>query len=282
MNKRSIGILGLLLAASGCGIVASQSTCLNGSCVVATASPTPTATLTVTPSVGANLTVNPSTAQSVATGATTAFTLTPGGGFNVSTTVGGSCPAGSWNGTTYTTGAITASCTVSFAAVVITPIYVYETANTYVGSAVGSRSTTTATCQTDYNANWTGTVSCSHFVALLSYVADNGVQNLPSSYGVPTNAPIDNLNGTQLAATFGAFIGGNPPLGMNGATGIPDNNGPWAGFHTGGANDTNCDDWSSVAGGGGSTAVFLNGLNDNWDSGGLACTFSVRYLCLCW
>ena len=45
--------------------------------------------------------------------------MTANSGYSLSTSVGGSCPAGSWSGSTYTTGAITASCSVSFAAVAI-------------------------------------------------------------------------------------------------------------------------------------------------------------------
>ena len=44
-------------------------------------------------------------------GATQSFTLTPDAGYAIGV-VGGSCPAGSLSGSTYTTGAITAPCTV--------------------------------------------------------------------------------------------------------------------------------------------------------------------------
>ncbi len=65
---------------------------------------------TVTSSVtGSNGTISPSTAQTVTYNATTAFTVTPATGYTAS--VGGTC-GGTLNGTTYTTNAITANCTV--------------------------------------------------------------------------------------------------------------------------------------------------------------------------
>lgn len=67
-------------------------------------------TYTVTPSAGAGGTISPNTAQTVSSGSTTAFTVTPNSGYTAS--VGGTC-GGSLAGTTYTTSAITANCTVS-------------------------------------------------------------------------------------------------------------------------------------------------------------------------
>ena len=65
---------------------------------------------TVTASAGANGTIAPPT-QTVAHGGTTNFTVTPSAGYTA--TMGGTCPAGSLVGTTYTTGVITADCTVT-------------------------------------------------------------------------------------------------------------------------------------------------------------------------
>lgn len=65
---------------------------------------------TVTPSAGAGGTISPSTPQTVNSGSTTAFTVTPNAGYTAS--VGGTC-GGALVGTTYTTNAITADCTVA-------------------------------------------------------------------------------------------------------------------------------------------------------------------------
>jgi hypothetical protein len=66
-------------------------------------------TYSVTPSAGANGTINPSTPQTIDHGATAVFIVTPGMGYSAMVT--GSC-GGSLSGTTYTTNAITADCTV--------------------------------------------------------------------------------------------------------------------------------------------------------------------------
>lgn len=71
-------------------------------------------TYLVTPSAGAGGTVNPSTAQTVFQGATASFTVAPIANYTRNTSVGGDCPAGSWNGGAWTTGPITADCSVSF------------------------------------------------------------------------------------------------------------------------------------------------------------------------
>ena len=67
---------------------------------------------TVTPSVnGGNGMISPSTAQTVSYGGTATFTLTPTTGYSIGT-VGGTCPAGTLSGNMYTTGMVTANCTV--------------------------------------------------------------------------------------------------------------------------------------------------------------------------
>jgi len=78
-----------------------------------------TTAFTVTPS-GENLTIAPSAAQSVEANATASFTVTGDSGYIVSQTVGGTCPAGSWSGDVYTTGAITEDCALSFSGLLTT------------------------------------------------------------------------------------------------------------------------------------------------------------------
>jgi hypothetical protein len=68
-------------------------------------------TYTVTPSAGANGSIDPSTPQTVNYGLTTSFTVTPETGYHVASVSG--C-GGTWTGTNpYTTGPITADCTVT-------------------------------------------------------------------------------------------------------------------------------------------------------------------------
>jgi len=70
----------------------------------------PPVTHTVTPEAGANGSIAPSTPQTVNEGSTTAFTITPDAHYRIADVTG--C-GGSLDGDTYTTGAITADCTVS-------------------------------------------------------------------------------------------------------------------------------------------------------------------------
>ncbi len=92
------------------------------SCTGAAGTATSSATLTVNPLVytvtpsGSNVALNPNAPQSVASGGKQAFTVTANAGYSLSSTVGGTCSAGSWSGSVYTTGVITANCTVSFSA----------------------------------------------------------------------------------------------------------------------------------------------------------------------
>lgn len=69
----------------------------------------PVTTFTVSTSAGANGSITPA-AQTVTSGNTTSFTVTPNTGYYTASASG--C-GGSLNGSTYTTGAITADCTVS-------------------------------------------------------------------------------------------------------------------------------------------------------------------------
>ena len=67
-------------------------------------------TYIVTPSAGGGGTISPSTAQTVNSGSTTSFTVTPNSDYRISSVTG--C-GGALSGNTYTTGAITADCTVA-------------------------------------------------------------------------------------------------------------------------------------------------------------------------
>ncbi len=68
-------------------------------------------TFTVAPSSSGNGTISPNTPQSVTVGTTATFVLAPNLRYHIRD-VTGSCPAGTLNGTSYTTGPIIANCTV--------------------------------------------------------------------------------------------------------------------------------------------------------------------------
>jgi hypothetical protein len=67
----------------------------------------------ITASAGEGGSVTPETLK-VKDGASAEFALSPDADYSVDETVGGTCPAGSWSADTYTTGPITADCTVEF------------------------------------------------------------------------------------------------------------------------------------------------------------------------
>ena len=104
-------------------------------------------THTVTPLNGANGSIVPSTPQSVIDGETTTFTVTPDNGFEINSVTG--C-GGSLSGNSYTTGPITADCTVitSFAAIPDVALTIDDSrafaqyGNTLVYSIVISNTTT--------------------------------------------------------------------------------------------------------------------------------------------
>jgi hypothetical protein len=75
-------------------------------------------TFTVTPSAGANGSISPATPQTVNQNNTTSFALTPNSGYAIASVTG--C-GGTLNGNTYTTGPITANCSVSASFAAITP-----------------------------------------------------------------------------------------------------------------------------------------------------------------
>ena len=70
----------------------------------------------VTISGDGNETISSSGVQTVVFGAAKVVTVTANTGYTVSAVAGGTCPVGVWSGVNYTTGAITANCTLSFSA----------------------------------------------------------------------------------------------------------------------------------------------------------------------
>jgi hypothetical protein len=76
--------------------------------------------VTVT-ATGSHATFTPSAPQTILKGNTQAYVVTAASGYTTSSTVGGTCPAGTWSGTTYTTGPINSTCTVTFSATTQNP-----------------------------------------------------------------------------------------------------------------------------------------------------------------
>ncbi len=70
----------------------------------------------VSGSYSGNISGSPAFAN-ITNGNSAGFTVSAAPGYSKSSAVGGDCPAGSWSGNTYTTGAVWSSCNVSFSAV---------------------------------------------------------------------------------------------------------------------------------------------------------------------
>ncbi len=150
--------VGYTASASGCGGSLSGTTYTTG---VITANCTVTATFTlntytVTGSAGANGTITPAT-RTVNHGATTTFTITP----NVGYTASASGCGGSLSGTTYTTGVITANCTVTATFTIMSFALTTNKSGTGTGTLTSNPAGINcgATCSTNYNYGTSVTLS---------------------------------------------------------------------------------------------------------------------------
>lgn len=112
----------LVLALLGCVFLALVGCGSGSNSTDSSSSSAPTSSYSVTAS-GTDVTISPSTTQSVTSGSTVSFTVTPVSGDTRSPMKGGTCASGSWNGSVYTTGDITADCTVVFYADAAPQIY---------------------------------------------------------------------------------------------------------------------------------------------------------------
>ncbi|MTW21928.1 InlB B-repeat-containing protein, partial [Allochromatium palmeri] len=153
---------GYTATVSGCGGSLSGNTYTTGpitaACTVSASFSLAPVTHSVTATAGAHGGISPDS-RTVADGETTTFTVTPDSGYTAS--VGGTC-GGNLGGNTYTTGAITADCTVSASFAAVTHS-VTATAGAHGGISPASRTvadgaTTTFTVTPDsgYTANATG------------------------------------------------------------------------------------------------------------------------------
>ncbi len=185
-----------------------------------------TATASVSGGNGTIATTNPLT---VASGAGATFTLTPAATYQPAGSVSGDCPPGSWNGNDYTTGAVTANCTVGFTFTTIT----YPLTITFAGSGdekvtvlpkppgvdcrgscsqsfdIDTAVTLTATAAAGYSfSGWSspcsGSGSCQLTMDAAKAVTATFIQTCGSSHtSIVTTAPAANLcnSGTPTSVT---------------------------------------------------------------------------------
>lgn len=110
-------------------------------------------TYNVTATAGEGGSVSPSTAA-VESGKSATFYITENSGYTKESTVAGTCPAGSWNGNTYTTGAITADCSVSFSFTKNPVNYGLTVSTSGVGSGTVASSPVGINCGGDCSENF--------------------------------------------------------------------------------------------------------------------------------
>ena len=184
-------------------------------------------THTVTPSAGANGSLNPATPQTVNHGFTIQFTVTPASNYHIDTVSG--C-GGSLLGTTYTTGAVTADCSVtaSFA------INTYTL--TYTAGANGTISGTTP--QTvNHGANGTEVTAVPstgyHFVnwSDASTANPSTDTNVTADISVTANFAINTYTLTYTAGANGTITGTTPQTVNHGASGTAVTAVPNTGYH---------------------------------------------------
>ncbi|MBL0125050.1 MAG: hypothetical protein IPP88_20850 [Betaproteobacteria bacterium] len=194
------------LCASGTIVIAADS-----SCTATFAGPV---TYAVTPSTGANGTISPASVQNIVQGATTTFTVTPGIGYTAS--VAGTC-GGALVGTTYTTNAISAACTVvaSFSSVNFSVTPSAGTNGVINPSTVQTvPQGTTKTFTVSPNANYTPSVAgtCGGTLTGLSYTTNPVTANCTVSATFVrlsyTVTPSAGANGTISPATAQTVLNG--------------------------------------------------------------------------
>ncbi|MDR3443056.1 MAG: hypothetical protein P4L65_08570, partial [Legionella sp.] len=149
---------------------------------------------TVTPSGDGNETITPNSAQTVAYGATQAFTVTANASYILSTTVGGDCPAGSWSGSTYTTGAVTSNCSLSFSA----------SLEQFTVTASGDTNITPSPTTQLVNYNETGTITLTVAPGYTAAIASNSCGGTLSGNTFTTGAVTANCS-VSFSSSLSSF-----------------------------------------------------------------------------
>lgn len=202
---------------------------------------------------GAHVSFTETSPQTVFSGKTLTLHLTPESGYTLLTNVEGDCPAGSWNETSFTTGAITQNCTLIFSAVpsentvtvtpeagangsispssvqvvnsgdsitfTATPNAGYQVNEWLVDGTIAQNGDTTFQLN-NITTNHTVTVSFSPLPAKFSYIANNGASG---SLGDPTISSCA-INPTSGLITSCQGAGGESVIAGIFANGIALNN----------------------------------------------------------
>ncbi|MEZ4815642.1 MAG: hypothetical protein R3A80_10620 [Bdellovibrionota bacterium] len=171
------------------------------------------------------------------------------------------------------------------AGVSVEEVNIYQTDNSYGNAVIGNRTNSNSFCEDTYTTNQVAWgISCTNFVSLLGYSTDNGIVDLPTNYGVPTDVPFVSLDDVEIASNWSDLID-DRDITMEG-TGMTGNL-VWTGFNSNGVAEVNCLDWISSSGGEVGKASQINAAvtPGSWNSGVASnCSIgtSLPILCLCW
>jgi hypothetical protein len=244
-----------IASVTGCAGTLSGSTYTTGAitanCTVAASFATSAVvTYTVTPTAGTGGTISPTTSQIINSGNKTSFTVAPKSGYKIAAVTG--C-AGTLSGSTYTTGAITANCTVSasFAASSATTYTVTPSAGT--GGSISP--TNGQTVSSGSATSFTVAANSGYKIASVTGCAGTLSGNTYTTGAITASCTV--------AATFSASTAGNGSSHyvLKGATGS--NNGSswtnaWSELSQIGWSSVACGDTIWIGGGTYTTALTIN------------------------
>ena len=156
------------------------------------------------------------------------------------------------------------------------------TTGNLVGSSLGNRATTTASC----TAAKPVSLDCSGgIVALLSYSGGDTIANLPTNHGLPAGLPLAGPTGILMANNWADAMsaGVTPRVNSPLSAGVtPTATVVWTGATGSGGLDVNCTDWTT-AGTGSNGAP--SATNFGWldaTAGPISCVGARRVMCACW
>lgn len=171
----------------------------------------------------------------------------------------------------------------SSSAPVVTELNIFQSAATHPGY-IGTRIQSNAACESEYTINSaTWGISCSNFVSLLGYTAENGVQDLVSDFSIPSSVPVNTIDGVEVSSNITNLINNGPDVNLTGLeTGMSDVE-AFTGFANGGAVASNCSEWAS----GGNTesykSIEVTQPAPSWNNWSGDCATEIRpFFCLCW
>lgn len=159
-------------------------------------------------------------------------------------------------------------------------ITIYESDASYNPATIPNRADSTTECENTHQNNPSWGVSCSNYVALLAFDTDNGVQNLPTNFNVPTSLAVFTPDAVEVAENYADLIDDRDVVMVGDGFGIDS---AWSGFQGGGSVLANCNNYTSTSNSDNMSRAQLN-FTGSWATGSVPCdsSLSMPVLCLCW